>query len=248
MAGPVEISVRSNIKDIRRSLATLVGKQMPYATALAVTRTAQDVKAAIEKEMSVVFDRPTRWTLNSLRLFPAKKSNPTAKVWMKNEADKATPPSRWLKPQIDGGQREDKRSERMLKAAGILPQGMAMVPGAGAVLDKYGNMSRGQITQILSGLAAFNTAGFTANASNSARSRAKGNAVRYFVLRKGGRPIGIAQRTGKSKSSIVVVMAFVSRPNYSKRLDFYGVADRVVAARLTANLDAAISEAVRTSR
>lgn len=248
MASPVEISVRSNIKDLQRTLATLATKQINFATASAMTRTAQDVKAAIKKEMETVFDRPTRWTLNSLRLFPAKKTNLTAKVWLKNEADKGVPPTRWLTPQIDGGHREDKRSELRLRAAGILPPGMAMVPGAGAKLDQYGNMSKGQIIQILSGLGAFNTAGFTANASNSARSRAKGNAARYFVLRKGGRAIGVGQRTGKGPGSVVVVMAFVSRPRYSKRLDFYGVANRVVAARMNANLEAAVAAAIRTSR
>ncbi|MDF5999583.1 hypothetical protein P4050_14390 [Pseudomonas aeruginosa] len=66
----------------------------------------------------------------------------------------------------------DKASERNLRARGILPAGMFVVPAEGARLDQYGNMSRGQMIQILSGLGALEyRAGFVKETSTqSARS------------------------------------------------------------------------------
>ncbi|SER86124.1 hypothetical protein SAMN04244573_04468, partial [Azotobacter beijerinckii] len=64
-----------NAKGFKASADRLrrIERQMPFATALALTRTAQLAKEAIEQDMRSVFDRPTRWTLNSLRLIPARK-------------------------------------------------------------------------------------------------------------------------------------------------------------------------------
>lgn len=221
-------------------------KQVPFATALALTRTAQIAKTELEKEMRSVFDRPTRWTLNSLRLFPAKKDKLEARVWMKNEADKSVPATRWLNPEIEGGPRQDKRSESRLRRKGILPSGKYIVPGKGAKLDSYGNMTKGAITKALSGLSAFNDAGYSANATGSKRSRAKGNAKRYFVMKRGSMPIGIAERTSRNRMHIL--LAFTRKPTYSKRLDFYGIGDKVVNRHLKAEFEKAMTKAMRTAR
>lgn len=221
-------------------------KQVPFATALALTRTAQIAKTELEKEMRSVFDRPTRWTLNSLRLFPAKKTKLEARVWMKNEADKSVPATRWLNPEIEGGPRQDKRSESRLRRKGILPVGKYIVPGKGAKLDSYGNMTKGAITKALSGLSAFSDAGYSANATGSKRSRAKGNAKRYFVMKRGSMPIGIAERTSRNRMHIL--LAFTRKPTYSKRLDFYGIGDKVVKQHLAAEFEKAMTKAMRTAR
>jgi len=217
-------------------------KQIPFATALGLTRTAELAKRALEDEMRSVFDRPTRWTLNSLRLFPAKKGNLVARVWMKNDAEKSTPPTRWLNPQIEGGKRQDKRAERLLRDRGILPDGKYVVPGRDAKLNAYGNLSRGQIQKVLSGLGAqFDK---YQNSTNSARSAANRRA--YFVLGRGDSAIGIAQRTGRR--SIKIILAFVSRPRYSQRLDFYGVGERVAAENLGREVVKAMQQALATAR
>jgi hypothetical protein len=216
-------------------------KQVPFATALALTRTAGLAKKAIESEMRTVFDRPTRWTLNSLRLFPAKKNKLEARVWMKNEADKSVPATRWLNPQIDGGQRQDKRTETLLRQKGILPAGKYVVPGSGAKLNANGNISRGQIQKILSGLGAQNDR--YQNSTNSRRSAA--NKRSFFVIGKGGSAAGIAQRSG---SSVKMMLAFVSRPRYRRRLDFFGIGNKVAADNLDRELVKAMRAALATAR
>jgi len=86
-------------------------KQVKFAAAVALTRTAQIAKREVEAEMPKVFDRPTRWSLNSLRLIPAKKDRLVARVEMKNEADKSAPATKWLSPEIEGGPRPEKGSK-----------------------------------------------------------------------------------------------------------------------------------------
>lgn len=132
-----------------------------------------------------MFDRPTSFTLNSLKVNPAKLGRLEATVEMKNEASKSEPATKWLAPEIFGGRRPEKRLERQLRNQGILPYGKYIVPGAGAKLDAHGNMSRGQITKAVSGVNGFSQLGYAANATMSERSTRKGNAKRYFVIKRG---------------------------------------------------------------
>ncbi|SDJ60807.1 hypothetical protein [Pseudomonas indica] len=229
-----------DLKDLER--------QLPFVTALALTETAKLVKTRLEDEMRSVFDRPTRWTLDSLRLFPATKQKLVARVWMKNEADKASPATRWLTPQVYGGPRQDKRSEALLRAKGILPANKYLVPGRDAKLDAYGNIGRGQIQKVLSGLGAQ----FDKYANSTDSKRSIGNRQRFFVMYEGRgsakQAIGIGERTGRGKDKVKLIMAFVGRPGYARELDFFGIADQVVDDQLAIQFELALARAVATRR
>ncbi|RKP46673.1 hypothetical protein D7S86_24600 [Pararobbsia silviterrae] len=129
-----------------------VQRQMPYAISVALNRVGRAVIAAEQKTMNDVFDRPTPYTLNALRLKAATKTNLVAQVAYKDDAYKGTPATKYLSPQVDGGARSVKRIESLLRARGLLPSDMYTVPGSAAVLDQYGNFSRGQYSQILAQL------------------------------------------------------------------------------------------------
>lgn len=225
---------------LKKTLSGLERRQMPFALALAQTRTAQLVKAAEVEEMSRVFDRPTRFTLNSLFIRPAKKGGQGAVVWVKDYASKADAPTRWLLPEVDGGERGRKRSEKLLGSRGILSAGRFLMPGKGMALDGHGNISRGVMQKILSGLGAQGDR--HANSTGSRRSR--GNQKRFFVLGKGSNAVGVAQRTGKGSAGIRIMLAFAARPTYRHRFDFYGVADRTVTEHLPEQTRIALAEAV----
>ncbi|QRY79648.1 hypothetical protein JVX91_00605 [Pseudomonas sp. PDNC002] len=237
------------LHDFDDELSSLEQDQIPFAAALALTRTAQAVEKVLVTSMRTVFDRPTPYTLNSLRVFPATKEKLVARVWMKDESVKAEPATRWLTPEIYGGDRRTKRVERQLRERGILPEGKYVVPGAGAKLDKYGNMNRGQVTKALSGIGGYTQQGYDANATDSARSVKKGNYRHYFVMHGPDRqPIGIAERTAKGKDGLAMILAFVSKPTYRKTFDFHQIAQREAEARLRAEAEKAVAEARRTRR
>jgi hypothetical protein len=225
-------------------LTDIERNQIPFATVLALTETARLVKARLEDEMRTVFDRPTPYTLDSLRLIPATRQRLEARVWIKDEADGAAPASRWLTPEVYGGPRNNKRSEALLRGRGILPEGKFVVPGKGMKLDKYGNISRGQLQKILSGLGAQGDR--LQNSTDSRRSA--GNRLRYFVLRKGRTPLGVAERTGTRRGDIRMVLAFVSQPGYARALDFFGIGEQVANNELAAQFAKAFDRAMATRR
>ncbi len=245
--------VTLDVKPAQRFVDELA-KQTLFATAVALTRTAKRVESAIKDEMAKSLDRPTPFTLNSLRTKPATKSNLTAEVKIKDEATKAKPPTAWLAPQVYGGARVAKRSEERLRRAGVLGLNEYVVPGQGAKLDQYGNMSRGQLQAILADMQAHwdRSQNSTAESrSKRARRRSIEKRAVYFVPRAGSLlQRGIYQRIGFGFGSAVrPVLIFVQgAPRYSKRIRFYEVGTRVVQQHYRNEFDAALRDAIRTAQ
>jgi hypothetical protein len=153
-------------------------------------------------------------------LTPATKKNLVATVQLKNWASKGAPPSLYLAPQVYGGPRQAKNSEILMRRQGVLPGGMLWVPGSGATMNQFGNMSVGQIVQVLSAMKAFPQTGYLANRSKRLGARVNKNAANFFVGKPaGGRlPLGIYLRT--KDGGLKPIMVFVSNAHYSIRLPF----------------------------
>lgn len=227
-------SVKSTFES---ALANMKGreKQVRLAAAKAITFTIERVQTEEVREMQRIFDRPTPFTLNSIRKTTASPSNLQARVFLKDDGVRGH--RHYLYPQIEGGTREQKFYETVftmigVKAGEMQRQDVYIVPGSGAKLDQYGNMSRGQIRQILSALGkAQRTAGYSANRTAASARRKGKRLVEYFIGRPGGGrlPFGVYMRTKFAfGSAIKPVLIFVKQPQYQKRFDFYGVAERTV--------------------
>lgn len=245
----IRIDVTTNAAVVAAALRGETEKSIRRAGVIAATRTAQAVKAAIRAEMPKAFDRPTPWTLDSLFVDPARfeQQTPEARVWVKEDAGgKGVPPTKYLLPEVEGGARGWKRSERAFQAIGLLQADQQMVPAAGAPRDAYGNIPRGFIVQMLSYFSAFNAAGYTANMSKRRRAKLadrqrtadgylKIGGVEYFISRGRGMwygrlqhlPAGIWSRKGIHGSDVTPVILFVRRASYRPRLDFADIARRV---------------------
>lgn len=238
----IKVEGLESVLDARRALGQLADLAPPVL-ADALNHTAYQARQALHAEMSSVFDKPTPWTLKSIKVFLAKPNSLEAALWIDDyRVSKDVAPDRWLKAEVFGGPREAKNFEKQLRRQKILPAGLFAVPAAGARIDQYGNMSRGQLTQILSGLAAWNGYSSSANATDSKRSLKKGNAKAFFVMRRGKTPIGIAERRDKD---LVMVIAFVKQPHYRTRLDFHGIVGRVADENLATNVDLAVVKSLQ---
>lgn len=249
----VKFGMQREVARFAESMRFVPREQLPFAIALALTRTALDAKPALESEMRRSLDRPNPFTLNSVRVKPATKAKLEAEVWLKDDWGSGTAPAHYLAPQESGGDRSLKRFERALLARRLLPAGMFVVPGAGAKLDAYGNMSKGQIVQILSALgAAEMTSGYAANrTARSVQRRGKKNMAQYFVGRAAGGkgPLGVWQRFSFAHGgAIKPVMVFVRRPHYHKRLEIHGTVELVATNQFPGHLERAVAEAMSTSR
>ncbi|MCO7557467.1 hypothetical protein [Metapseudomonas otitidis] len=254
----------SGLEEAVAGLSDIERTQLPFALALALTRTAQVVAQDIRAEMSAVFDRPTPATLNSLFLEPATKQKLTARVWIKDGRElggrgvpvgrggvwgKGQAASTWLTPEIYGGPRSHKGIDSMLRRRGVLKNGQYVLPGRGAELDQYGNLPRGLLSKVRSGAGLNTEEGYRANATNSRRSRVKRN-NRFFVMHDKKRgPFAVAERTSRARTGLRIVLAFVNKtPTYRSALDFFGIAEQVAQAELPEQFRRAMAEALRTRR
>ena len=244
--------ITTDIKGLKELQATMDGfsdRRMQAAIATALTRTAGQVRDQVRSKMSSVFDRPTAYTLGSLFVRPATADKLQASTWVKDDSattKAGTPATKYLLPQIDGGQRRVKRFERALQLFGALPEGWYAVPAPGARLDAYGNVSNGQIIQILSQLRITLVAGsmrnmaFNGKKQIAAQRKAGG---RFFVVKPGqrGAAPGIYQRELLGRN-VTPVLWFRKAVSYRARFDFYGIAGEHIKAHLPINIDKAVRE------
>lgn len=235
-------------------------KQVDYAAMVAVNNTAFKAHSATKDEMRKSFVAPTPWVLGGVRVKKATRASLTATVDLDFWGNKqGVSVEKILSAEIFGGDRNKKRHEIALSKSGLLPEGMYIVPGGAAKLDGYGNMSSGQIQQIIAYFHGFGEQGYKANMSDKrkaslARDKKKSGTrgVVYFVLKRsrGKLPPGIYQRVsfGAMGNAVKPVMIFVRKASYKKRLDFYGVAQRVVDMNIQIEFNAALDMALRTDR
>jgi len=149
----VKFSVDLDISGAVR-LTNAIAKQIPFAMAKALTLTAIQAQTDIVQAMMQVFDRPTPYALNSTYVIPATKDRLESFVQLKDSAAKGTPAIKFLDPEVFGGERNPKRGEKVLQRMGALASGSFIAPGAGLKLDRYGNISAGTMTKVLSAVQA----------------------------------------------------------------------------------------------
>jgi hypothetical protein len=250
----ISVSIKQNTKQITNKLKG-IAKQIPFATSLAINKTAQKVKLKEEKEIVDVFDRPTSFTKNSLFIKPSNKNNLTALVKLKDFSFKGTSAAKYLQAQIAGGERRLKRYELALRSAGILPSGYFTVPGQAANIDQYGNIARSQIVQLLAYFRANRDVGTTSNSTEKtrgklAKSTNKRYGVSYFVMPKeSGMQEGIYQRIHSNfGKAIRPVLIFVDRARYEAIYDFKFVAEKVIKKEYDNEFRLALEDAIRTAK
>jgi hypothetical protein len=223
-------------------------RQLPYVQMLAATRLAQRVKKGMLPVMKARLDRPTPTTMNSLFVKMARKGKP-AEVYFKDSWASGVPADAYLQQAVSGGLRPHKRFEKALIARGIMQATEYAVPTA-PFMNQYGNVSRGTMTKILSGLGAAETrSGYQANASGSARSKRKGNAHRFFSGEVDGtRAVWERKAMGKGDEVRPVFVFSASAPRYRTIFPFFKIAENIVKAHHSTEVAQAFADARATAR
>lgn len=238
--GGLHLDVHDNLADLQQRLQLHERHNLPFVTAYALTKSAQDIQAAEYSSMREVFDRPTRFTLNSLFVRGATRQNLRAEVGFKDPGG-SVPAWRYLGPQIEGGTRRHKTFERHLIRSGAMKQNEFAVPGSGVPLDAHGNIRGGHIARILSDIG-MNPDALSNTTERSRRTRKGRGRGRYFVLRPDWPAVpgfgrltrdvlpGIYHRRGGSQE-IVPVIIFVPGATYRPLLPYFETARRIMQQR-----------------
>lgn len=117
----------ATIRDLSRQL-TQLQKQIPFATAQAMTSVARDIAAAQKVALGRKLESPTLFTVNSVGSVGARKNNLRAKVFVRDVA------AEYLEPFEFGGEHK-LNSQALLNPKNIK-------------LNKYGNMPRNKLSQL----------------------------------------------------------------------------------------------------
>lgn len=113
-------AIKVNALEVDRAFKDLEKKQLPFAIAKSLTKTAQDVKAESERQLERKLDRPTPFTRRAFGLRRATKTRQVATVFIKDIQ------AEYLEYAIEGGTRSPERK------ANLVPVSIR--------LNKYGNI------------------------------------------------------------------------------------------------------------
>ncbi len=265
MAG-LDLSIRiENLDKVRDSLARLSGTQARVAYANAINDAAFKARREMQAELRSNFDRVTPFISRAPKVFMATHDDLTASIrptldtrkqWS-NGGKVGVDPQDVLQAQEFGGRRRDKRSEVVLRRAGILLPGWQTAiprepyPGSD---DGRGNLRGPFLTQVLSYLQTFGEQGYKANMTkrrkaNVQRGTAKQAGRRYFVSygkwREGrGAHLapGIWAASGTGGVDVRPVLMFVKPGSYQPRINMERIAK---AADLQGYLDRRVRFRIR---
>lgn len=186
-----------NLDKVRKALDMLSGPQARQAYANAINDTAKHVQAEMRKHLQSAFDRPTEHIWKSPKYTPATPDNLSASIIptidSRNKPGKGgkvgVDQQKILQAQEFGGRRRDKKSEVVLRRAGILMPGWQTAipetpfPGSD---DGHGNLRGAFLQQLLSYMQAYSEQGYRANMTQATMKN----------LRRGGTAARLAKIAG----------------------------------------------------
>lgn len=228
--------IKVEIRGLDAAVASIAGmqKQVQFAAAVALTRTAVAVKDAMPAVMDRELDRPVPFTKRGLFVTPARRDNLTAVVgFMDRQAS-------YLKYQIAGGTRAP--TARGIKLPGNI------------TLNSFGNIPKGLIDKLKQS-AQDGSLGRGIAGRLGLKNRRKGAApIALFLGKPTGRgwekaPMGIWRRVPGSPGKLIPVIVFEDTPaRYKPRFRFQRAAEDVVRRVWDVNFTKAFAEAMRSAR
>lgn len=224
----IEVKI-DGIKAVQARLRT-TEKQVAYAAAVALTRTAKAVQAEMPAVMDRQLDRPTPFTKGGLFVSPARRDRLFAIVGFKDRQ------ASYLRWQIQGGTRmPTRKAQRLPSAVG---------------LDTYGNLPKGLIGKLIAVARKESKLGKI----KSRRIKVSNKLELFYGDPKdvGGHkfPPGIYKIVDLgSRQQLVPLIVFPAvAAKYKPRFRFHEAATAVVRREWRPQFDAALAEALRSAR
>lgn len=227
-------------------------RQIPYATMLAINWTAATTQKATEVAMRHDFDRPTPFVMRGLFIGYATKTSLAAEVRVKDD------PLGWanhslaekIGQQFAGGVgRLRGRMENAFERNGYISAGEYLIPGPDATLDRYGNLSGGQINRIYAALRLFRDA--AQNPTDSRRSRKNASAAgRLFWSHGKGHTSGLRRGLWgtDAQGKLRLVLVVVPKVAYRRRIELDRIAQITVDRDFRKNFERGLRRAIETAK
>ena len=241
----ITLKVTDEFNSLLQGLKGFTGPEMTEIVVRTLNTAAKDAPAAIKKEMKSVFSNPTPYTLNSIQVTYAKTNKLFSAIAINEYGGKGTAQDDYLRPQVKGGPRQRKRSEKILMTLQAGGKNLFLTPGPGARLNQYGNIPASKYVEVLSYFKSFNMAGYTMNRSK-ASTKKKAIANKFMMVVEGDSKTahlspGIYERTARGRQKI---FNFSKQPVYKPRFDFYRVGIEHAALKFRENFNYQVQKIV----
>lgn len=174
---------------------------MPFALARSLTDVAWSLRKVVQDDLVAKLKAPTPYVVKSILVKRATKTDLVAEVYPNDESSSSMTPADVLAPHIHGGARHRKPSEARI--------GSWWVPGAAARLNRYGNIDRQELIEMLRAVQGQGAG----PATNPGKKGTKGNSSRKFFRR--GRVI--YERKGRALKPVLIL---THEPAYEIRLQW----------------------------
>lgn len=268
----LDVKVDFQVKQAIDKLNAVAADKWPDILQEATNETAFYVLNKFKQQMPNYIDRPTPFTLNSMFVKKANVNNIDASVqWKDWTGSGSIPAGKYLTPEVYGGARKQKRFEKALQNAALMPAGYVAVPTKDAPIDNYGNVPGGYITQILSYLKAnpdftqnrqvaklkkistgsllkgIGKAAFNRQALAEKEAKARSRLRKFFAVISGrnGNPLpsGIYERVNMTLGSAIKrVFDFVPVATYKVTFPFYDIGTSAANDKFPSKLNEAIAK------
>ncbi len=129
------VKIKVDLKNVPKFLNKVKRKQIPFATAQAITKTLKIAQAGVLKQLDKDIDRPTPFTRRGIAIEPAKKSTLTGRLFIRPIQ------ARYLGLQIFGGTRRAKGTALTIRPAKRIAGGVR--------LNRFGNVPVSQQARAL---------------------------------------------------------------------------------------------------
>lgn len=217
------INVQIDAKKIEAMVGVVDAKQIQFATAKALTKTAQAVQQAVRAEMPSRFTLRRQWVVQGIRITPATKANLTATVYSKDV---------FMDRQETGG----------IKTGS---------PGGGDFSSMSLQQTGGRRVRQASGRVAVPTEKVRRNKSEIIRKSElpAGLGERGFVIGKAGDTQFLAKRFAKGKRAGLQILYVLKRSTKIKpRLGLREIGIEVVRSKFADIFSQSLSDAIATAK
>lgn len=233
MAGLMTIRVTSNARDLARGLNDFIQRQVPFAIAQGINRTAQRVVDAERQNLADTLENPSPFTRSAVGLQRAKKGSPTAVVYMKDIT------ASYLEPFETGG------VHKLASRALLNPKNIR--------LNQYGQLPRCTLAALKNRPDVFIGAVKTASGEtiNGVWQRPT-NTKRVTLLNTRGKKLGklnkldATQNNGRGKLKLLI--RFGDALPVKKQLNWGTRAKQIVDQWIDRDLAEALTDAMRTAK
>ena len=227
---PIQLSIDQDL-DRASAWSRSVGKQLPFATSVAINNAAFDARKAINSGTKGAFHVPVKFTQSAFLVQKSKKRDLTAFVYAQDKAGKDR--ARYLRFGIQGGARPQKGMdvffERGVPNDGTIPAGAYFMPTSLVKTNASGNVTQATLRRISKGISGDPRGGFFVG-----------------TPRGGSRPPGIYRRSREQLFPYFI--ATTDKPDYTGRFNIETIGGKVIQRNFGKHFDSALSKAVSTAR